>query len=154
MLTLTFSSARRGKLPVTLHFQSAAEIDELDRRIKEEAPARKAAAETERAKQTEASKPLSKIAIILPAEAREVEAGKDEIKFTVANGKAKAIAEALRKQFKDAGWKEELATLDPMAGALSFSRENQDLSIHYTDTGVMPAEITITAMHAELEWRQ
>jgi hypothetical protein len=38
-----------------------------------------------------------------------------------------------------------------MAGALSFSKENQSLSISYTDTGVMPAEISLSAMGAELE---
>ena len=155
MLTLTFSSNRRGKLPVSLHFQSAAEIADLDRKIKEEAPARRAAAEAERAKETarqaETNKPLPKVAVTLPAEARDVEAGKDEIKFTVANGKAKAVAETLRKQFQDAGWKEDLATLDPMAGALSFSKESQGLTIHYTDTGVMPAEISISATRTELE---
>jgi hypothetical protein len=155
MLTLTFSSNRRGKLPVSLHFQSAAEIAELDRKIKEEAPARRAAAEAERAKETarqaETNKPLPKVAVTLPPEARNVEASKDEIKFTVANGKAKAVAETLRKQFQDAGWKEDLATLDPMAGALSFSKESQGLTIHYTDTGVMPAEISISATRTELE---
>jgi hypothetical protein len=97
------------------------------------------------------NKPLPKVTVTLPAEAREVEASKDEIKFTVANGKAKAVAETLRKQFQDAGWKEDLATLDPMLGALSFSKESQELTIHYTDTGVMPAEINISATRAELE---
>jgi hypothetical protein len=155
MLTLAFSSNRRGKIPVSLQFQSAAEIAELDRRIKEEAPARRVAAETERAKEqareTEASKPLPKVAVTLPAEAKGVEATKDEIKFTVANGKAKAMAEAFRKQFLEAGWKEDLATLDAMAGALSFTKDNQHLTISYTDTGVMPAEISLSTMGAELE---
>ncbi len=155
MLTLALSSNRRGKLPVSLHFQSAAEIAELDRQIKEQAPAIKAAVEEDRkkeaAREAEANKPPPKIAITLPAEAKGVEATKDEIKFTVANGKAKAIAETFRKQFLDAGWKEEIATLNPMAGALSFSKENQHLTIHYTDTGVMPAEINLSAMGAELE---
>ena len=41
-----------------------------------------------------------------------------------------------------------------MAGALSFSKETQQVSIHYTDTGIMPAEITISAMRVELERRQ
>jgi hypothetical protein len=157
MLTLAFSSNRRGRLPVSLQFQSAAEIAELDRRIKEEAPARRAAAEAERAKEkareTEANKPLPKVAVTLPAEAKGVEATKEEIKFTVANGKAKAIAEAFRKQFIGDGWKEDLASLDAMAGALSFTKGNQHLTINYTETGVMPAEITLSTMGAELERR-
>jgi len=156
MLTLVFSSNRRGKLPVSLQFQSAAEIAELERRIKEEAPARRAAAEAERAnektRETEANQP-PKVSVTLPAEAKSVEATKEEIKFTVANGKAKVVAEAFRKQFLAEGWKEDLASLDAMAGALSFTKGNQHLTINYTDTGVMPAEITLSTMGAELERR-
>ena len=155
MLTLALSSNRRGKLPVSLHFQSAAEIAELDRQIKEQAPARRAAVEAERAKEkareTEANKPLPKITVALPAEAKGVEQTNGEIKFTVANGKARALVETFRKQFLDAGWKEDIASLNAMAGALSFSRDNQHLSVQYTDTGLLPAEITLSVMGAELE---
>jgi hypothetical protein len=159
MLTLTLSSASDGKLPVSLLFQSAAEIAELDRKIKEEAPARKAAFEAKKAEEAaqevaqvaEANKPLPKLAVTLPADAKGVEQAKDEIKFTVGNGKAKAVVETLRGQFREAGWKEDLATLNAMAGALSFSKEKQSLTISYTDTGVMPAEISLSAMGAELE---
>jgi hypothetical protein len=155
MLTLALSSASHDKLSVSLSFQSAAEIAELDRKIKEEAPARKAAFEAKKAEEAkqeaEANKPLPKAAVILPADAKGVEQTKDEIKFTVGNGKAKAAAESLRKQFSEAGWKEDLGTLNAMAGALSFSKEKQSLTISYTDTGVMPAEISLSAMGAELE---
>lgn len=155
MLTLSFSSASGGKLPVSLQFQSAAEIAELDRQLKEQAPKIRAAAQARQAEEdartAEANKPLPKLGVALPADAKGVEQTKDEIKFTVANGKAKAAAEALRKQFRDAGWKEDLATLDPMAGALSFSKEKQSITVSYTDTGVTPAEISVSAMGAELE---
>ena len=159
MLTLTLSSASDGKLPVSLLFQSAAEIAELDRKIKEEAPARKAAFEAKKAEEAaqeaaqvaEANKPLPKLAVTLPSDAKVVEQTKDEIKFTVANGKANAVVETLRSQFREAGWKEDLSTLDAMAGALSFSKEKQSLTISYTDTGVMPTEISLSAMGAELE---
>jgi hypothetical protein len=155
MLTLTLSSASDGKLSVSLGFQSAAEIAELDRKIKEEAPARKAAFEAKKAEEAaqvaEANKPLPKLAVTLPADAKGVEQAKDEIKFTVGNGKAKAVVETLRGQFREAGWKEDLATLNAMAGALSFSKEKQSLTISYTDTGVMPAEISLSAMGVELE---
>lgn len=40
-----------------------------------------------------------------------------------------------------------------MAGALSFSKEKQSVTISYTDTGVMPAEISVSVMGAELERR-
>lgn len=155
MLTLSLSPARHGKIPVSLKHQSAAEIAELERLIKAEAPALRAKAEAEKAEETkrlaEANKPLSKVAVTLPADARSVEQKADEIKFTVGHGKAKAIAEAWRKQFREAGWKEDLATLNAVAGALSFSKENQHLTISYTDTGVMPTEVTLSAMGVELE---
>jgi hypothetical protein len=158
MLTLAFSSASGGKLSVSLEFQSAAEIAELDRQLKEQAPKIRAAARAKQAEEdarvAEANKPLPKLGVTLPADAKGVEQTKDEIKFTVGNGKAKAAAETLRKQFRDAGWKEDVATLDPMAGALSFSKEKQNLTISYTDTGVLPAEISLSAMGAELEIRK
>jgi hypothetical protein len=155
MLTLALTHARDGKITVSLQHQSAAEIAELERRIKAEAPALRAKAQAreaeEEARIAEANKPLPKIAVALPADASGVEQTKDAIKFTVAHGKAKAIAETWRKQFREAGWKEDVATLDAMAGAISLSKERQSLTINYTDTGVMPAEINISAMGAELE---
>ena len=155
MLTLALSSDRGGKLPVSVQFQSAAEIAELDRRIKEEAPRIRAEAEAKQAERdawvAEANKPLPKVAVTLPAGANDIEQTKGEIKFTVAKGRARAAAQILQKQFRDAGWKEEIATLEAMAGALSFSKDNQGITINYTDTGVLPSEIDISATGAELQ---
>jgi hypothetical protein len=89
--------------------------------------------------------------VTLPAEAVNVEQKTDEIKFTVGHGNAKAIAETWRKQFREAGWKEDVVLLEAMAGTLSFSKQNQSLTISYTDTGVMPTEVTLSAMGVELE---
>jgi hypothetical protein len=157
MLTLSMSVASRGKLPVSVRFQSAAEIAELDRLIKERAPAIRAAAEEKRAKEAaqlaEQNKPLPKVAVTLPPDAKDVDQTKDTIKFTVGKGKAKAAAEALRAQFREAGWKEDFASVTDMTGALSFSKEKQSLTLSYTDTGLMPAEVSLSAMGAELELR-
>jgi hypothetical protein len=156
MLTLSMSAPRRAKLPVSVRFQSAAEIAELDRKIKEQAPALRAAAEAKQAKEAArraAANTLPKVAITLPTDAKDVKQTKDEIKFTVDKGKAKGAAEMLRAQFREAGWKEEVASLTPMAGALSFSKEKQSLTLSYTDTGMMPSEVSLSAMRAELERR-
>jgi len=144
-----------GKLGVLVRFQSAAEIAELDRKIKEEAPKIRAALQAKEAKEAaefaERSK-VPKVAITLPADAKDVQQAKDEIKFTVGHGKAKAAVEALRTQFRNAGWKEDVAALDGMAGAISFSKEGgQSVTINYTDTGIMPTEVTVSVMRAELE---
>src|ERR1017187_2553889 len=126
------------------------QIDDKDEMIFRN-PAFEAKKAEEAAQVAEANKPLPKLAVTLPADAKGVEQAKDEIKFTVGNGKAKAVVETLRGQFREAGWKEDLATLNAMAGALSFSKEKQSLTISYTDTGMMPAEISLSAMGAELE---
>jgi hypothetical protein len=155
MLTLSLWGERNGKLPVSVRFQSAAEIAELDRRIKEEAPKLRAAAEAKAAKEAaelaERSK-VPKVAVTLPTDAKDVKQTKDEIKFTVGKGKAKAAVESLRKQFRDAGWKEDVAAIDGMSGAISVSKEGgPSVTITYTDTGFLPTEVSISAMRAELE---
>ena len=155
MLTLSMSGGYRGKLLVSVRFQSAAEIAELDRRIKEEAPKLRAAAEAKAANEaTELAErnKVPKIAVTLPADAKDVKQTKDEIKFAVGNGKAKAAVESFRKQFRDAGWKEDVASLEAMAGTLLLSKgEGQSVTITYSDTGFMPSEVSVSAMRAELE---
>ena len=154
MLTLTTTGVLGGKLFVSVRFQSAAEIAELDRRMKEEAPKLRAAAETKAAKEAaelaERSK-VPKVAVTLPADAKGVKQTKDEIKFVVGKGKAKAAVESFRKQFRDAGWKEDVASMAAMAGTLSFSKDDQHVTITYSDTGFMPTEVSVSAMRAELE---
>src|SRR5947208_5356193 len=89
MLTLAATGALRGKLLFSVRFQSAAEIAELDRRIKEEAPKLRAAAEAKAAKEAaelaERNK-VPKVAVTLPADAKVVKQTKDEIRFTVGKG--------------------------------------------------------------------
>jgi hypothetical protein len=154
MLTLATTGVLRGKLLVSVRFQSAAELAELDRRIKEEAPKLRAAAEAKAAKEAAELAERSnvpKVAVTLPADAKGVKQTKDEIKFTVGKGKAKAAVESFRKQFRDAGWKEEVASMAAMAGTLSFSKDDQHVTITYSDTGFMPTEVSLSSMRAELE---
>ena len=154
MLTLSMSGARGGMLGVSIRFQSAAEIAELDRKIKEEAPKLRAAAEAKAAKEAaelaERNK-VPKVAVTLPADAKDVKQTKDSIKFTVGKGKAKAAVESFRKQFRETGWKEDVASLERMSGTLLFSKDDQHVTITYSDTGFMPTEVSLSAMRAELE---
>ena len=155
MLTLATTGVLAGKLLVSVRFQSAAEIAERDRRIKELAPKLRAAAEAKAAKEAaelaERNK-VPKVAVTLPADAKDVKQTKDSIKFIVGKGKAKAAVELFRKQFRDAGWKEEVASLERMAGTLLFSKgDGQSVNITYSDTGFMPTEVSVSAMRAELE---
>ncbi len=157
MLTLAISGVLRGKLLFSVRFQSAAEIAERDRKIKEQAPALRAAAEAKAAREAaelaERNK-VPKVAVALPADAKDVKQTKDSIKFTVGKGKAKAAVESLRTQFREAGWKENFAAMEGMSGAASFSKEDgQSVSLTYTDTPIMPSEVSLSAMRAELELR-
>ena len=155
MLTLATTGVLGGKLLFSVRFQSVAEIAELDRRIKEEAPKLRAAAEAKAAKEATAElaerNKVPKVAVTLPADAKDVKQTKDEIKFTVGKGKAKAAVESFRKQFRDAGWKEDVASLERVAGTLLFSKDGQSVTITYSDTGFMPTEVSLSAMRAELE---
>ena len=108
----------RGKLLVSVRFQSAAEIAERDRKMKEAAPKLRAAAEAKAAQEAKEAAELAeknkvpKVAVTLPADAKDVKQTKDSIKFTLGKGKAKAAVESFRKQFRDAGWKEDVASME------------------------------------------
>src|SRR4051794_8782631 len=157
MLTLATTGVLGGKLLMSVNFQSAAEIAERDRRMKELAPKIRAAAEAKAAKEAKEAADLAernkvpKVAVALPADAKDVKQTNDSIKFTIGKGKAKAAVESFRKQFRDSGWKEDVASLERMAGTLLFSKDDQHVTITYSDTGFMPTEVSLSAMRAELE---
>jgi hypothetical protein len=158
MITLSMPYAYGDKLGVSVRFQSAAEIAELDRKIKELAPKLRAEAEAKAAKEAKEAAELAeknklpKVPVALPADAKDVKQTSDSIKFTVGKGKAKAAVESLRKQFRDAGWKEDVASVTGMSGVVSVSKEGgPSVTITYTDTGFLPTELSVSAFRAELE---
>jgi hypothetical protein len=147
-----------GKVGVSVRYQSAAEIAERDRRMKEMAPKLRAAAEAKAAQEAKEAAELAeknkppKVAVTLPADAKDVKQTNDSIKFTLGKGKAKAAIESLRAQFRDAGWKEDHASMEKMAGTILFSKEGgPSVTITYSDTGFMPTEVSVSAFRAELE---
>jgi hypothetical protein len=147
-----------GKLGVSVRFQSATELAERDRKMKEMAPRLIAEAEAKAAKEAAEAAALAeknkppKVAVTLPAGAKDVKQTNDSIKFTLGKGKAKAAIESLRAQFRDAGWKEDHATMEKMAGTLLFSKEGGgSVNVTYSDTGFMPTEVSVSAFRAELE---
>jgi hypothetical protein len=155
MITLSFARASEGHSAVALLYQTSAEIDELERQLKAKEPELKAEMkrrEAEQAKEfAEAHKPAPKISVSLPSGLDGMEQSADTIKFNVGHGKARALVENLSKQFVADGWKQDVATLDAMAGAISLSKEKMSLTVNYTDTGFTPAEVNISAIGAELE---
>ena len=158
MLTLAVTGVLSGKRLFSVRFQSATEIAERDRKRKEAAPKLRAAAEAKAAQEAKEAAELAernkvpKVAVTLPVDAKVVKETKDSIKFTVGKGKAKAAVESLRKQFRDAGWKEDVASVTGMSGVVSVSKEGgPSATITYTDTGFMPTELSVSAFRAELE---
>jgi hypothetical protein len=158
MITLSMPYALGDKLGVSVRFQSAAEIAERDRRIKEAAPRLRAEAEAKAAKEAKEAAELAernkvpKVVVTLPADAKVVKETKDSIKFAVGKGKAKAAVEFFRKQFRDAGWKEKFAAMEGMSGAASFSKEDgQSVTVTYTDIPISPSEVSLSGMRVELE---
>ena len=158
MLTLAATGVLSGKLLFSVRFQSATEIAERDRKRKEAAPKLRAAAEAKAAQEAKEAAELAeknkvpKVAVTLPADAKVVKQTNDSIKFTVGKGKAKAAVESFRKQFREAGWKEDVASMAAMAGTLLFSKEGgPSVTITYSDTGFMPTEVSVSAFRAELE---
>jgi hypothetical protein len=140
MLTLQLTDVE-GKSRILLRYQTAAEIAELDKQFKE-AMARKKA---------DANKPLPKLAVAIPTAAVELKQDKKRIEFKLPAGKAKSIVESWRKQFVKDGWKEGTAVVEDMAGSISFDKGDQHLTLTYTNTGFLPAEITLQATGLELE---
>ena len=158
MITLSVPYALGDKLAVSVRFQSATEIAERDRKRKELAPKLRAEAEAKAAKEAKEAAELAernkvpKVAVTLPPDAKDLKQTNDSIKLAVGKGKAKAAVESLRKQFRDADWKEKVASLERMSGTLLFSKEDgQSVNITYSDTGFMPTEISVSAFRAELE---
>jgi hypothetical protein len=139
MLTLEMYDVD-GKTRVLLKHQSAAEVAEIERRIDAESERRKA----------EKNKPLPKLAVTLPPDAKDIKQTKNRIEFQLAAGKAKAAVESWRKQFAKDGWKENVTASEDMVGSISFNKGSQDISMSYTDTGFLPAEVTIHATNVEL----
>lgn len=140
LLELEMTDLEKGTRALLKH-QTQEQLAEEERRLKEELAKKK----------KKENEPLPKVTLRLPADAGEVAATKGSLAFTTPAGKAKDAVAALQKQLVDAGWKADSTALEPMAGAVALSREGQSLTISYLDTGVLPPEISITIIGAELE---
>lgn len=142
MLTLEMYPVKdENVLRVTLKHQSAAEVAAIEKHLNEQAAAAKKKKEL----------PLPKVMIALPSGAKLTEQTGSRLEFTVGPGRAKAVAESLRKVLRNDGWKEEVTTADGMVGEIAYTKDRQELSLSYVDTGFTPAEFTIKASGVKLE---
>ena len=148
-----------ASLVVSVRFQSATEIAERDRKMKEMAPRLRAEAEAKAAKEAKEAAELAeknkppKVAVTLPADAKDVKQTNDSIKFTLGKGKAKAAIESLRETVSRCGL-ERRARVDGSHGrhALFLERRRGECALSPTATrAFMPTEISLSAFRAELE---
>ena len=139
MLTLNMRDLGGNKTRYDLNHQTAAEVEEVDRRVKLAIEAKKRKAEEE------ANRPKPKQAISLPADARDIEASAQEIEFQVASGKGQAALDALLKQLQTSGWKAEKPVGQKEAGVITLNKDDLQMTIQYVDPGFIPAQITISA---------
>ncbi|WP_074304391.1 hypothetical protein [Singulisphaera sp. GP187] len=142
LLTLELDAIKgTGKNRIILKHQSAAEVAEIDRRIQAEAEQL----------EIEKKKPLPKLVLILPEEAKNVKQTKTKIEFQVAAKRAKPVAEMWRAQFVKDGWEAKPGRLDDAGGLLFFSKGSlHSLTLSYTDLRYLPAEVSIRATGVEL----
>jgi len=129
------------KTRAMVRFQTAEEVEAIDKAVKEEIERRNA----------EKNKPLPKLAITIPEGADELEVTAKRIEFQVEVGKAKATVASLKKQLQDAGWELEDEMLRDLFGEVSLKKEKLSVEISYTESGVLPSEITIKGRGLELE---
>ncbi len=147
IILLDIYKEREGKRGVSLEYTTMKEIDDAGMRIKEKIARDK---EKKKADEEMAAANRPKISVTLPGDATGVEMTKASLKFTIGNGKAKAWAESWKKSLLSDGWKAGAGALEGMAGMISLSKDDQNMSLSYTDTGFTPAEISITAIGVDL----
>ncbi len=127
----------------TLRHQSAEEVADLDRLLKEEA---------ERAAKEMKDQPgLPAMALELPAKATVTGADDNRLEFEIPSGTSKEAIEALSKQFKTAGWTEQSLAREAIAGAINYKKGSASIDLIYTDTGFTAAEISITSFDVKLQ---
>jgi hypothetical protein len=139
MLTLNMRDLGENKTRFDLSHQTAAEVEEVDRRIK------LAIEERKRKEEEERNRPKPKVTIALPAGASSVEATAQEIEFQLPTGKAQEALDGLLQALKAEGWQAEQPVGQKEAGLLSLKKDGLEMSIQYVDPGFIPAQITITA---------
>jgi len=155
-----------GVHKVVLEYMTRAAINEMDKaldrqqaaaKLKQAAGAGQPGSGPALPPEAEAAQPaLPKVAVAMPADASHVEKSDKRLSFQVAKGQGQSVAAGFQKRFKDAGWKEESATLQAQAGVVAWSKDGQTsksqrVFLNYTDFGTAPAEIKFSSFGAQLD---
>lgn len=99
----------------------------------------------------EAAAPKATVSLKLPTGTTSKALTKTQLKLNLPANKGKAAVEALRKALVSAGWKETAASIAPVGGTVTLTKEDRALTILYMDPGFMPAEITANPSGVEIK---
>ncbi|MBI1324135.1 hypothetical protein GC170_13250 [bacterium] len=66
-------------------------------------------------------------------------------------GQARKIAESIRNDLKKIGWMVKTEVVENIAGSIALSKDDLSVSIFYDDTGITPAELSISITGANFE---
>lgn len=140
MLTLSVSDFE-GKRRVTLKYESPEQVAAAEKRFQEEKAKREA----------KENMPLPKLAMELPAGAKDVKKTKGRVEFELPAGEAKGCIAGWQKFFAAAGWKERVTTLENVGGLIAFTKDDQTVTASYTDPGFIPAEVSLLTDGVDVE---
>jgi hypothetical protein len=132
-----------GRSRVVVRHQSAAEVKAEGERFR--------AAQALAMKEKASAPRLRRVAILVPNGAQGDADGGGSVRWTVPQGSAVTHAKAIRQALQDDGWKETSGALEPLAGMVVLDKDDASITIDYTDTGFLPAELNVRASRCELE---
>jgi len=153
MLTLKLRNVD-GMARGLLEFLSAEDVEKLEKKLAESASknAEPAMAEEEPVTAEAEAKESPSVVVEVPlaSTAKVTDASENALEFTVPSGAGKATVEGLRKHVLGAGWSEETAILENVAGNATLTKDSCMLSIVYADIGIGAAELTVMAIGGKL----
>jgi hypothetical protein len=137
MVTVAMAAKEGGGTKVILQLETAAALDEMNRRLDAQAAAHLA--------RQKAAAAEARLKMALPADAAGLKKSPGLLSFTLAGGQGRAAADQLLTQLAAAGWQETSKLLEPVAGNVIMNKDGKTLTLTYTDTGVLPAEVSVSA---------
>lgn len=152
ILTLKMHESE-GTLRASLEHRTAAEFAEA-RRLAEANESKRKAESAQAAKRAARQAAMDRVAVAIavPAGAKNVARAKDRVEFQLAAGTARAAVLAIRADLAAKGWKGDAKGLDPLGGGTILSRKpGVSLAITYIDAGFGDAQVTISAIGADIE---
>ena len=137
-----------------LEFLTAEDVEKLEKKLAESKPESEDPVMAEEGPITAEVEPKETPSLVvevpLASSAKVTDASDSAMEIAVASGSGKSTVDGLRKHFVAAGWSEEVAVLEQIAGNVTLTKEGCMLSIVYSDIGIGSAEMTVMAVGGKL----